>query len=77
VQLRDTPTSDAERRLLGEINALADRLRGLRQSDAVRHDAQIKAMAAQLRSKWEDLRVMRAPPPPGDFASRGRGGLYG
>lgn len=77
MQLRNTATSDSERRLLGEINTLADRLRDLRQADAVRNETEIKTMAARLRSKWDELRAMRAPPSGGNLPLRGRGGLYG
>lgn len=75
--LGNKPSTDSERRLLGEISSLAERVRGLRSANAVRNDAQIKALTAQLRSKWDDMRALRAPSVNGDTYSRGRGGLYG
>ena len=62
--------------MLGEISSLAERVRGLRSANAVRNDTQIKALTAQLRSKWEEMRALRAPSVPGDHDSHRRGGLY-
>ena len=74
--MRNTATSDGEHRLLKEIGKLAERLRELRSTGAMRNEAQIKALTAQLRQKWEEMRAMRAPGPVGDMTSRGRG-LHG
>lgn len=56
-----------ETRLLREIGRIADKVRDLRQSDAVRNQDQIKSLSADLRGKWEELRASRAVPPANDF----------
>lgn len=73
---RQGPSPDREGKLLAEINKLADRVRELRRANASRNEAQIKAMTAQLRSKWEEMRALRAPAAVRDTTSHGRGGLY-
>ena len=65
-------TLDDERRLLSEIGKMAERLRELRATGAMRNEAQIKTLTAQLRQKWEEMRAMRAPGAIGDITSRGR-----
>lgn len=53
--------TDAERRLITEITNLADRIRALR-APGGRQDGAITALEAQSRSKWEQLRALRAGP---------------
>lgn len=65
-------TPDGERRLLSEIGKMAERLRVLRSTGAMRNETQIKALTAQLREKWEEMRALRAPGAVGDMTSRGR-----
>ena len=68
-------THGDEAALLREIGVLSDRVRELRRSD--RHDpVQIKALEGQSRSKWEELRLLRAGPVTVDLASPRRRGLY-
>jgi hypothetical protein len=73
--MRNTATSDGEHKLLTEIGKLAEKLRVLRSTGAMRNEAQIKTLTAQLRQKWEEVRAARAPGPIGDMTSRGRGPL--
>ena len=73
----DLSPPDHERRLLTEIGAIADRVRGLRGSDAISHTVQIKELTGHMRSKWAELRALRAPPGNDDPLSRGRTGHYG
>lgn len=74
---KHTPTTSPEAKLLADINKLADRVRELRRTNALRNDAQIKALTAQLRSKWDEMRALRAPAAVRDTTSHGRGGQYG
>lgn len=62
--------------LLRDIGALADRLRDLRRTDAVRHDAQIKALTGDLQLKWGEIRALRAAPTEGDASLRNYRGSY-
>lgn len=64
-----------EAALLREIGLLSDRVRELRRSDH-NDPAQIKALEGQSRSKWEELRLLRAGPVTIDAASPRRRGLY-
>ena len=69
-------TQTGEAALLREIGALSDRVRELRRAND-RHDpAQIKALEGQSRSKWEELRLLRAGPVSIETASPRRRGLY-
>lgn len=54
--------NDRENELLREIGALSDRVRRLRAASAAANGPQIKALEAQSRSKWEELRAGRATP---------------
>lgn len=69
-------TRDEQHRILREIGGMADHVRQLRQRDAVRNSAEIRALTGELRSKWDELRVLRAPPVGDDLSTRRRGGLY-
>jgi hypothetical protein len=73
----DLSPPNHERLLLTEIGEIADRVRDLRQSDAMRHTVQIKELTGHMRSKWAELRALRAPPGNDDPLSRGRKGHYG
>lgn len=46
--------------VLQEINGMADWIRALRRADAVGNTTQIKAVEGQLRTKWDELRTLRA-----------------
>jgi hypothetical protein len=62
-----------EARLLGEIGGINDRVRALR-SKPHRDGAQIKALEGEARTKWEELRRLRAGPPSPDAGMpHGRG----
>jgi hypothetical protein len=64
----------AERRaLLNEIGALADEIRELRRLDARDGRAQIAALTATMRLKWQEMRALRAPAAIADIALDGRG----
>jgi hypothetical protein len=73
----DLSPPDQERRLLAEIGEIADRVRDLRQTDAMRNTVQIKALTDHMRSKWAEMRALRAPPGNDDPLSRGRKGNRG
>jgi hypothetical protein len=69
--------NDTERRLIGEIGALADRVRALRRTGGTSYDGgQIQALEVQSRAKWEQLRSLRAgpvnidPPAPANRSNR-------
>lgn len=70
------PANDLERTLLREIDELSGRVRKLRSTGVVHDATAIKALEAQARAKWEQLRSLRAgamneaPPKPR------HGGLY-
>jgi hypothetical protein len=70
------PASALERTLLSEIAELSGRVRKLRATGVVHDGAAIKALEAQARAKWDQLRSLRAgsmnEPPP----TRRDGGLY-
>jgi hypothetical protein len=53
--------SDNERRLLGELGVLSDRLRALR---AVPHpdSREIRPLESQMSLKWQEMRLLRAGP---------------
>ena len=51
-----------ERGLLREIGGISDRVRELRRQGAASHGVQIKALEVESRSKWEELRMLRAGP---------------
>jgi len=59
---RTTTTTDRETRLLREIGGLSDRVRDLRARSAAEHGAQIKALEHEARTKWAELRSLRATP---------------
>jgi hypothetical protein len=49
--------------MLRDLGAISDRIRALREKNAGQHGAQIKALEAESRVKWEQLRSLRAGPP--------------
>jgi hypothetical protein len=49
-----------EQQLLSDIQGIADRIRGLRGKDGRLNE--IKSLEEQARSKWEQLRRLRAAP---------------
>jgi hypothetical protein len=53
---------DRETQLLREIGVLSDRVRALRAQSATANGAQIKAVDLESRSKWAELRALRATP---------------
>jgi hypothetical protein len=59
--MNDDASNEREGGLLREIGGLHDRVRALRQSPK-RDSAQIKALEGEARSKWEELRRLRAGP---------------
>jgi hypothetical protein len=61
-----------EAKLLREVGAISDRIRALRRKDAGLHGAQIKALEAESRLKWEQLRSLRAGPQTGEEPSSRR-----
>ncbi|MEX2225428.1 MAG: hypothetical protein WEB52_03140 [Dehalococcoidia bacterium] len=46
--------------VLRDINGMSERVRVLRRIDAVANSTQIKAAEGQLRTKWQELRALRA-----------------
>jgi len=72
---RTTITPPQERQLLSDIGALSDRLRKLRSSGNL-DPAQIRAVEAQSRVKWEELRAMRAGPATGELTRPDPRGHY-
>lgn len=62
-----------ETQLLREIGVLSDRIRALRTRSAAANGTQIKALEEQSRSKWAELRTLRATPNGVPPSSVGRG----
>lgn len=62
--------------LLREIGAISDRVREMRRPGGHHDGTQIKALEAQSRSKWEELRLLRAGPVTAEITSPRRRGLY-
>jgi hypothetical protein len=54
--------NETERRLLIDIGKIADKVRAIRSPGMVHDPSQIKALEAQSRAKWEQLRSLRAGP---------------
>ena len=54
--------SRQEQGLLEEVGRLSDRIRVLRGRGAMNNGIQIKALEAEMRTKWGELRSMRAGP---------------
>lgn len=69
------PQDERERRLLTEIGGLSDRIRALRGTGAS-NGTQIRALEAQSRAKWEELRLLRAGSVNLDLPAPNLGGLY-
>lgn len=65
-----------ETEILREIGALSDRVRELRRPEGRLDGSQIKALEGQSRSKWEELRLLRAGPVVMDTSSPRRRGLF-
>jgi hypothetical protein len=57
-----SPLHDRETQLLREIGELSDQIRALRARSAAANAAQIKTVELQSRSKWTELRALRATP---------------
>ena len=68
--------SPRETEILREIGALSDRVRALRRPEGRPDGSQIKALEGQSRSKWEELRLLRAGSVVIDSSSPRRRGLY-
>ena len=68
------PGEGREGGLLREIGGLHDRVRALRQAPH-RDSIQIKALEGEARSKWEELRRLRAEPNAVDAATLHARGL--
>jgi hypothetical protein len=68
--------SESEQTLLNEIAKLADRVRAMRAPGSRSEPHEIRALEDQSRSKWQQLRVLRAgpvnnePPLPRERSSR-------
>jgi hypothetical protein len=65
-----------ETEILQEIGALTSRVRELRRPEGRLDGIQIKALEGQSRSKWEELRLLRAGSVVVDTSSPRRRGLY-
>jgi hypothetical protein len=52
--------------MLHDLGAISDRIRALREKNAGQHGAQIKALEAESRIKWEQLRSLRAGDAPSE-----------
>ncbi len=65
-----------ETEILREIGVLTERVRELRRPEGRLDGSQIKALEGQSRSKWEELRLLRAGPVVIDSSSPRRRGLY-
>ena len=64
--MNDRSTNDNERQILVDIGDLSDRLRQLRAAPHL--DAtELRALEAQARLKWEELRSLRAGPTNGEL----------
>ena len=55
-------TPGPELALLRELGTIAIRIRALRAHDAGHHITQVKALEAQVRLKWDEMRALRAAP---------------
>ena len=55
-------SSEREATLLHQVGVISDRIRTLRAQDAVEHATQIKALEAESRVNWDELRALRAGP---------------
>ncbi len=51
-----------QQRIINDIGAIADRVRAIRAPGMDHDGGQIKALEAQSRSKWDELRALRAGP---------------
>jgi hypothetical protein len=51
-----------QKRLIDDIGRIADRVRAIRAPGMDHDGGQIKALEAQSRTKWEQLRALRAGP---------------
>ena len=71
-----TITAEPELQLLRDLEAISDRIRGLRARDAGSHGVQLKALEAESRLKWEQLRAQRAGPFTGDRTPQNGRSLY-
>ncbi len=67
------PLHDQEAQLLREIGELSDQIRALRSASAAANGTQIKAVELQSRSKWAELRALRATPTGVPPSTAGRG----
>lgn len=54
-------SNSRERGLLREIGGLADQVRELRRTSDRRNNAQIRLLATNLGTKWDEMRALRAP----------------
>ena len=68
--------TDRERSLTREIGRLADHVRDLRRDDARGNRQEISVVTADLRAKWDEMRMLRGAVAPEDQASFRRGGRY-
>jgi hypothetical protein len=70
------PADDPEQAILRGIDGLTQRVRALRATGVVHDGAAIKALEAQVRAKWDELRLLRAGPVPGEIPRPHAGGHY-
>ncbi len=68
-----SPPHDRETQLLRDIGGLSDRVRALRAGSAAANGPQIKALELQSRTKWAELRALRATPNGVPPSTTGRG----
>lgn len=73
--IEDTRTLEHD--VLIEIGTLCSRVRELRISDARGNETAIKALEIESRTKWDELRSLRAGPVNIDAPSGRGGGHYG
>ncbi len=69
-------TAGHEQQLLRELGVISDRIRALRATGAGSHGVQVKALEAESRLKWEQLRAQRAGPLAADTPPHNRRSLY-
>lgn len=59
---RGAVPTDAESRLLSDIAGIADKVRAIRASTTSYNSEKIKLLEAESRTKWTQLRTLRAGP---------------
>lgn len=68
--------NESEQKLLSDIAGIADKVRAMRRPGARYEASEIRALEDQSRTKWQELRMLRAgpvnsePPLPRERSSR-------